>query len=123
MHRDAAEKIPAESIIHLYFSFGYVKPNTYEIIPMVDGNGDEADAKTMKDVVKRKKCNPGLKVVIALSGWTFNDNHGSLLDPRAAYYPFPGRGTAVTRHLLQTFDKVMHKTNTSDWLPFPCVWM
>lgn len=60
--------IPVGSLTHLYFSFGYISPGSFEIAPM-DGLPFELFTK-MTDM---KKFNPGLKCVVALGGWTFND--------------------------------------------------
>ena len=63
------QQIPAESITHLYYSFGYVEPSTYRIIPMKDNDGTSAPEHTFKDVVELKERNPQLKVIVALGGW------------------------------------------------------
>ncbi|KAL3439807.1 hypothetical protein BJX65DRAFT_68290 [Aspergillus insuetus] len=68
--------IPVESITHLYYSFGYIDPNTFDIVPMNDGGDSEAlPLSTFSEIAGLKKKNPKLKVVLALGGWTFNDNH------------------------------------------------
>lgn len=61
--------IPTGALTHLYFSFGYISPGTFDLVPMDDLSPDLFSQFT--DV---KKSNPGLKTVIALGGWTFNDN-------------------------------------------------
>ncbi|KAF7596873.1 hypothetical protein BBP40_011918 [Aspergillus hancockii] len=62
------EEIPAESLTHLIFSFGFVAPNTYEIQPMPD-----TDPALFTQVTNVKKKNPNLKVLIALGGWSHTD--------------------------------------------------
>ncbi|TPX21388.1 hypothetical protein DIZ76_015345 [Coccidioides immitis] len=60
--------IPVNSLTHLFFSFGYITPGDFKIAGM-DGLPD----KLFSDFTSLKKKNPGLKTVIALGGWTFND--------------------------------------------------
>jgi chitinase len=72
------QDIPIGSLTHIYYSFGYIKPETYEIVPMDDEGELSTDSFTEFAGLKRK--NPGLKVVIALGGWTFNDN-GTIWQP------------------------------------------
>ncbi|KAK4442906.1 hypothetical protein QBC34DRAFT_479340 [Podospora aff. communis PSN243] len=69
------DQIPAESLTHLYYSFGYVEPNTFKIVPMRDDDGSSFPAERFRDVNRLKERNPKLKIVIALGGWTHNDNH------------------------------------------------
>ncbi|KAI4285352.1 MAG: hypothetical protein L6R38_000708 [Xanthoria sp. 2 TBL-2021] len=61
--------IPVEGLTHLYFSFGYITPGDFNIAPM-----DNAPSSLFSDLTDLKKKNSGLKAVIALGGWTFNDN-------------------------------------------------
>ncbi|KAM7209977.1 glycoside hydrolase [Rhypophila decipiens] len=61
--------IRVDSVTHIYASFAYIKPNTFEVYPM--GNVNE---KTLFDLTNLKRKAPGLKVWIALGGWTYSDN-------------------------------------------------
>ena len=61
--------IPAGAFTHLYFSFGYISSGTFEVVPMNDFN---EDLFTKFTNVKRR--NSGLKTIVALGDWTFNDN-------------------------------------------------
>ena len=63
------DKIPVEGLTHLYFSFGYISPNDFKIIPM-----DNQKESLFSDLTDLKKKNRALKIVVALGGWTFNDN-------------------------------------------------
>lgn len=54
---------------HLYFSFGYITPGDFNVAPM-----DNAPSSLFSDLTDLKKKNSGLKAVVALGGWTFNDN-------------------------------------------------
>ena len=63
------DKIPVEGLTHLYFSFGYISPNDFKIIPM-----DNQKESLFSDLTDLKKKNSALKTVVALGGWTFNDN-------------------------------------------------
>lgn len=63
------DKIPVEGLTHLYFSFGYISPNEFKIIPM-----DNQKESLFSDLTDLKKKNRALKTVVALGGWTFNDN-------------------------------------------------
>ncbi|EMD68575.1 glycoside hydrolase family 18 protein [Bipolaris sorokiniana ND90Pr] len=67
------QDIPVGSLTHIYYSFGYIRPSTYDIIPMDDGKPLSTD--TFTEFASLKQKNPALKVVIALGGWTFNDNN------------------------------------------------
>ncbi|EZF35127.1 hypothetical protein H109_01457 [Trichophyton interdigitale MR816] len=60
--------IPVNSFTHLFFSFGYITPGEFKITGM---NG--LPYKLFADFTALKRKNPGLKTVIALGGWTFND--------------------------------------------------
>ncbi|KAE8308462.1 glycoside hydrolase superfamily, partial [Aspergillus transmontanensis] len=57
-----------ESLTHLIFSFGFIAPNTYKLLPMPDT--EEGLFKQITDV---KKKNSNLKVLVALGGWTHTD--------------------------------------------------
>ena len=61
------DKIPVEGLTHLYFSFGYISPNDFNIIPM-----DNQKKSLFTDLTDLKKKNQALKTVVALGGWTFN---------------------------------------------------
>ncbi len=67
--------IPVGSITHLYYSFGYIFPDSYEVITMVGDKGESPPESTFTDMTELKKHNPGLQIVVALGGWTFNDNN------------------------------------------------
>lgn len=54
---------------HLHFSFGYVAPDSFDIVPM-----DDLPPDLFKDLTDVKSRNTGLKAIVALGGWTFNDN-------------------------------------------------
>ncbi|RDW92951.1 uncharacterized protein DSM5745_00273 [Aspergillus mulundensis] len=72
------DDVPVESLTHLYYAFGYIEPETYKIVPMddgADGASEPVDQYTFAAVAGLKKRNPDLKVIIALGGWAFNDNH------------------------------------------------
>lgn len=64
--------IPARSLTHLYFAFGFITPDTdtFGVVPMPNTSHD-----LFRDVAAIKKDNPDLKVLIALGGWGFNDNN------------------------------------------------
>ncbi|KAF8457862.1 glycosyl hydrolases family 18-domain-containing protein [Kalaharituber pfeilii] len=60
--------IPVGALTHLYFSFGYISPGDFNIVPM-----DNLAFDLFNKLTDLKKRNSGLKCVIALGGWTFND--------------------------------------------------
>ena len=62
------DKIPVEGLTHLFFSFGYISPNDFKIIPM-----DNQKETLFSDLTDLKKKNGALKTVVALGGWTFTD--------------------------------------------------
>jgi chitinase len=57
-------KIPAGSLTHAYFSFGYITPGDFRVTPM-----DDLPASLFEDFTNIKTLNSGLKTVIALGGW------------------------------------------------------
>jgi chitinase len=63
------DKIPVEGLTHLYFSFGYISPSGFQIIPM-----DNQKKSLFADLTDLKRKNRALKTVVAVGGWTFNDN-------------------------------------------------
>ncbi|KAL9118258.1 MAG: hypothetical protein Q9187_005199 [Circinaria calcarea] len=63
------QDIPVNSITHLYFSFGYISPGSFQIAPM-----DGLSPGLFSDLTALKKSNSALKTIVALGGWTFNDN-------------------------------------------------
>lgn len=62
------DQIPVNSLTHLFFSFGSITPGDFNIAGM-----DALPFELFSKFTALKKKNPGLKVVIALGGWTFND--------------------------------------------------
>ncbi|KAE8409977.1 glycoside hydrolase superfamily [Aspergillus pseudonomiae] len=62
------EEIPVDSLTHLIFSFGFVAPDTYKVLPMPD-----TEEGLFNEVTDVKKKNPNLKVLVALGGWTHTD--------------------------------------------------
>ncbi|GJC84622.1 bacteriodes thetaiotaomicron symbiotic [Colletotrichum tofieldiae] len=54
---------------HINVAFGFIKPDTYEIHPMRG-----ATVAGFQSVTNLKQHAPGLKVWLALGGWTFSDN-------------------------------------------------
>ncbi|KAL3453554.1 hypothetical protein BJX65DRAFT_302452 [Aspergillus insuetus] len=69
------QDIPVTSLTHIYYSFAYIEPETFRIVPMNDDGGDSVSADTFTEFADMKRKNPALKAVVALGGWTFNDNH------------------------------------------------
>lgn len=67
------QDIPVGSLTHIYYSFGYIRLSTYDIIPMDDGKPLSTD--TFTEFASLKQKNPAPKVFIALGGWTFNENN------------------------------------------------
>lgn len=67
--RDVYKDLRIDSVTHLFLSFGYIKPETFEVYPM-RGVTDE----NILTITGFKERAPGLKVWIALGGWSFSDN-------------------------------------------------
>jgi len=61
--------IPVGALTHVHFSFGYITPGDFKVAPM-----DDLKASLFEDFTAIKKKNPKLKAIVALGGWTFNDN-------------------------------------------------
>ncbi|KAF2737441.1 hypothetical protein EJ04DRAFT_430966, partial [Polyplosphaeria fusca] len=66
------DKIPSGSMTHAYFSFGYITPGEFRVVPM-----DDLPTSLFEEFNNIKNKNPAVKTVIALGGWTFNDNDTS----------------------------------------------
>ncbi|GAP85921.1 putative glycosyl hydrolases family 18 protein [Rosellinia necatrix] len=60
--------IPVGALTHAYFSFAYITPGNFLIAPM-----DDLKADLFEDFTAIKSGNPGLKAIVAVGGWTFND--------------------------------------------------
>ncbi|MBE3047070.1 glycoside hydrolase family 18 protein [Candidatus Bathyarchaeota archaeon] len=63
------DRIPVGALSHAYFSFGYITPGDFMLAPM-----DDLPKDLFSEFTDIKRNNPSLKTVIALGGWTFNDN-------------------------------------------------
>ncbi|KXH60486.1 glycosyl hydrolase family 18 [Colletotrichum salicis] len=61
--------IRIDSMTHINVAFGFIKPDTYEIHPIRG-----ATIAGFQNVTNLKQRAPGLKVWLALGGWTFSDN-------------------------------------------------
>lgn len=61
--------IPVGALTHAYFSFGYITPGDFRVAPM-----DNLPTSLFSDFTAIKQRNVGLKTVVALGGWSFNDN-------------------------------------------------
>lgn len=62
-------QIPVQVLTHLNFAFAFVKPGTYEVVPMPGG-----DPKAFQQITDLKRKNGALMVGVSIGGWTFNDN-------------------------------------------------
>lgn len=60
------DDIPVNSLSHIYYSFAYIKPDTYDIIPMEDDKDGTLTADTFTEFTALKRKNPSLKAVVAL---------------------------------------------------------
>ncbi|KAJ4319636.1 hypothetical protein N0V84_006272 [Fusarium piperis] len=69
------EDIPVDGLTHIYYSFAYIQPKTYKIVPMQDEKDGSLTTETFTEFTALKRKNPSLRAVVALGGWTFNDNH------------------------------------------------
>ncbi|KAI9876312.1 MAG: hypothetical protein M1830_006786 [Pleopsidium flavum] len=63
------QNIPIKSITHLHFSFGYISPGSFQVVPM-----DSLPSSLFNDLTTLKSQNSALKAIVAIGGWTFNDN-------------------------------------------------
>lgn len=59
---EQAERIPAQKLTHIIFSFGHLNGNQFTI-------GSKRDSTTIKNLVLLKKQNPTLKIILSLGGW------------------------------------------------------
>ncbi|OHW96641.1 glycosyl hydrolases family 18 protein [Colletotrichum incanum] len=62
------DDIPVGSLTHLMFSFAYITPNDFHIVPM-----DDLKPNLFSKMSALTSPNKALKVMVALGGWTFND--------------------------------------------------
>ncbi|KAL4740418.1 hypothetical protein BDV11DRAFT_214414 [Aspergillus similis] len=62
------EQIETQPYTHLIYAFATVDPMTFEIMPATIQEGE-----LMKRLTALKKKEQGLKVSVAIGGWTFND--------------------------------------------------
>ncbi|KAL2757510.1 glycoside hydrolase family 18 protein [Sodiomyces alcalophilus JCM 7366] len=63
------DHIRTDSLTHINVAFGFIRPDTYEIYPIRG-----ASISSFQEITNLKQEAPGLKVWIALGGWTHNDN-------------------------------------------------
>ena len=61
--------IPVKSFTHLYFAFGYISPESLDVVPMND-----LSPELFSTFTRLKEINTGIKLFIALGGWNFNDD-------------------------------------------------
>ena len=66
--KKSINQIPVGALTHLMFSFAYISPGDFNIVPM-----DDLPEKLFRDFAALKKKNSALKIMVALGGWTFND--------------------------------------------------
>lgn len=62
------EDIPKDIYTHINFAFASINPTTFEVVP-----ASNDDIGLYKRLTSLKDHQPGLKVFIAIGGWTFND--------------------------------------------------
>ena len=62
------EQIPAGVYTHINFAFATINPATFTVEPAAN-----ADINIYRRLMLLKNQDPGLKIWIALGGWTFND--------------------------------------------------
>ncbi|KAI1412614.1 glycosyl hydrolases family 18-domain-containing protein [Hypoxylon sp. FL1857] len=65
----AINQIPVNALTHLHFSFAYITPGSFLVIPM-----DGVDESVLQDFAGIKSKNSGLKTIVSIGGWTFSDN-------------------------------------------------
>ncbi|KLU89887.1 hypothetical protein MAPG_08856 [Magnaporthiopsis poae ATCC 64411] len=56
-----------DSLTHLFVAFGYIQPKTFKVAPM-------REARDLYKITNLKQLAPGLKIWIALGGWSYSDN-------------------------------------------------
>ena len=62
------EKIPVGLYTHINFAFATINPKTFKISP-----SSTEDVQLYERLMLHKEKDPGVKVYIAIGGWTFND--------------------------------------------------
>jgi chitinase len=66
------DQIPVDAFTHINFAFGYISPESFDVVPM-----DNLDPELFTSFTKIKERNRDVKLMVALGGWTFNDNDTS----------------------------------------------
>lgn len=64
----ALGEVPVHLLTHLNVAFGFITPDTFQITNM-----DGVPPQIYKAAGNLKARNPGLKISIALGGWSFSD--------------------------------------------------
>ncbi|KAL8366129.1 hypothetical protein RB595_004752 [Gaeumannomyces hyphopodioides] len=71
MRRGCAQRklsaLRVDSLTHLFVSFAYIAPSTFEVYPMVHES-------VFFNITNLKQIAPGLKIWAALGGWSYSDN-------------------------------------------------
>ncbi|EWZ28763.1 hypothetical protein FOZG_17475 [Fusarium oxysporum Fo47] len=60
--------IPDGVYTHINFAFASIDPKTFQIIP-----ASSKDPQLYRELARKKKIDPNLKIFIAIGGWAFND--------------------------------------------------
>ena len=60
--------IPDGVYTHINFAFASIDPSTFQIVP-----ASSKDPELYRELTRKKKIDPKLKVYIAIGGWAFND--------------------------------------------------
>ncbi|RKK91707.1 hypothetical protein BFJ68_g16130 [Fusarium oxysporum] len=66
--RYSPSDIPDGVYTHINFAFASIDPKTFQIIP-----ASSKDPQLYRELARKKKIDPNLKIFIAIGGWAFND--------------------------------------------------
>lgn len=78
---EQVEKLSAEKLTHIIFSFGHLNGNLFHI-------GSKRDSTTIKKLVLLKKRNPALKIILSLGGWGGCEKCSDVFSTEAARHEF-----------------------------------
>ncbi|KZZ87786.1 Glycoside hydrolase, subgroup, catalytic core [Moelleriella libera RCEF 2490] len=104
------EKLLYGAYTHLNYAFAFVNPSTFEIANMQD-----SDDEYMPRLTALKNYNPGLKVWVAVGGWSMNDPDQPTKKTFSQLAASPEHQKTFAKSLLSLMDKYGFDGVDLDW--------